>query len=229
MTFRRAALSLLVVISAALYCGCGGPKVDEKKPLAEIRTEAQKMTYREIRRVAEAYGEAILEKHEAIEDLRDELEDLKPEELANTGAAKLKKDADTVASSISALSERQDLYVDLLHTKVDEEKPLADIEAETQAMTADKIRSIAEGYCQAINKRRAETVALEKKLAEMKPEEKEGREARRFAKQIATAAQTDAALVQRFDLYVKRLTAKGGDATGLTPETPARTPGDGQP
>jgi len=218
MTFRRSALSLLMVISAALYCGCGGPTVDEKKPIAEIRTEAQKMTYREIRRVAEAYGEAIQEKQEAIEDLRDELEDLEPEELVNTGAAKLKKDADTVAASISALSERQNLYTDLLYTKVDEEKPLADIEAETETLPADKIRAIADGYRQAIVKKRADAKDLQTRLDGIKPEEKQGREARRLEKQIATAAQTDQALVERLNLYVKRLTAKGGDTSGLSLE-----------
>ena len=76
MAVRRTCFSILLLLLAALGCGCGGPKVDEKKPLAEIRTEAQKMTSRELRRVADAYGEAVVEKGEVVDDLRDRLADL---------------------------------------------------------------------------------------------------------------------------------------------------------
>ena len=150
MTFRHATSVLLMVLSTALFWGCGGPKVDEKKPLAEIHTEAQKMSSREIGRVAKAYGKAIDLKRKAVDDLRDRLEDMEPEQLASNGAATLKKDADAVAASIASLRERQALYTELLHTKVDPEKPLSDIETETETMDAEKIRTIAEAYLQGI-------------------------------------------------------------------------------
>ena len=216
MTFWRATTTLLIALSAALFWGCGGPKVDEKKPLAEIHTEAQKMSSREIGRVAKAYGKAIDLKRKAVDDLRDRLEDMEPEQLASNGATTLKKDADAVAASIASLRERQALYTELLHTKVDPEKPLPDIEAETAGMDAEKIRAVAEAYLQAIYNGRTDVASHQKRLGEMTDEQKQSREARRLTRQIANADATEKALVERLDLYVARLKAKGGDAAGLT-------------
>lgn len=216
MTFRHATSVLLMVLSTALFWGCGGPKVDEKKPLAEIHTEAQKMSSREIGRVAKAYGKAIDLKRKAVDDLRDRLEDMEPEQLASNGAATLKKDADAVAASIASLRERQALYTELLHTKVDPEKPLSDIETETETMDAEKIRTIAEAYLQGIYNGRTDVENHQKRLGEMTDEQKQSREARRLTRQIATADATEKALVERLDVYVARLKAKGGDATGLS-------------
>ncbi len=211
--------SAVAVLTAAvlLGAGCGGPKVDEKKPLAEIRTEAQKMTSRELRRVAEAYGEAVVKKRKAVKDLRNRLDDLEPEELVNQGAATLKKDADAVAGSIAALTERQNLYLELLRTKVDEAKPLRDIEADTAGMPPDEIRRIAEAYRDTILKKRAEAEAAQKDLDGMTPEQKAGAEGRRATKKITGAARSEKALRERLDLYVARLREKGADTSGLTP------------
>lgn len=218
MAWRHVSIGLAVLgLAMALGTGCGGPKVDEKKPLAEIRTEAQKMTSRELRRVAEAYGEAVVEKREAVEDLSDRLEDLEPEELANQGADTLKKDADTVATSIAALSERQLLYMELLRTKVDETKPVRDIDAETASMSADEVRRVAEAYREAIVKKRTEAETATKALEAMKPEEKAGAEGRRASKKIAASATSDKALRERLEVYVAKVREKGGDTSGLTP------------
>lgn len=216
MAVRRTAIRVLLLASVALAYGCGGPKVDEKKPVAEIRTEAQKMTSRELRRVADAYGEAVVEKRDAVDDLRDRLEDLKPEEIANQGAATLKKDADAVATSISALDERQKLYIDLLQTKVDEEKPSAQIEAEIAVMPVEKIGLVAKAFRDTILKRRAEVADLNRRLGELKAEEQTGSDAAKMAKKITTLEVSDGALSERFALYVKRLGEKGGDTTGLS-------------
>jgi exonuclease VII large subunit len=216
MALRRAALGILALISMALYCGCGGPKVDEKKPVAEIRTEAQKMTSRELRRVADAYGEAVVEKRDAIDDLRDRLQDLKPEELVNQGAATLKKDADTVATSISALDERQKLYIDLLQTKVDEEKPLAQIGTEIAAMPLEKVDAAAKAYRDSIIKRRSEVADLNQRLAELKPEEQGSSEASKIAKKTKALQASDAALCERLAVYVKHIGEKGGDTSSLS-------------
>jgi|GEM_PF-6445637 len=219
MALRHVRIGVAVLgLVALLGAGCGGPRVDEKKPLAEIRTEAQKMTSRELRRVAEAYGEAVVEKREAVEDLRDRLEDLEPEELANQGAATLKKDADAVATSIGALSERQLLYLELLRTKVDETKPLRDIDAETATMATDEVRRVAEAYRDAIVKKRADAEAAAKALDAMAPDEKSSAEGRRASKKIATAATSDKALRERLDVYVAKVREKGGNTSGLTPE-----------
>ncbi len=216
MAVRRAGSVILLLVIAALGYGCGGPKVDEKKPVAEIRTEAQKMTSRELRRVADAYGEAVVEKRDAIDDLRDRLEDLEPEEIANQGAATLKKDADAVATSIAALDERQKLYLDLLQTKVDEEKPVAQVEAEMAAMPVEKITAVAKAYRDTILKRRGEVAELNRELAEMKAAGKEGADAAKIARKVAALQASDAVLAERLTLYVRRLGEKGVDTTGLT-------------
>jgi hypothetical protein len=219
MALRHAWLGLaLLGFAALLGGGCGGPKVDEAKSLAEIRTEAQKMTSRELRRVAEAYGKAVVEKREAVDDLRDRLKDLEPEELANQGAAALKKDADAVATSIKALHERQNLYMELLRTKVDETKARADIEKELAEMQVDEVRRIAEAYRDAILKKRAEADTARKAIEAMPAEEKTGTEGRRATKKIAAAEKSDKALRERLDIYSVRLREKGVDTSGLALE-----------
>jgi exonuclease VII large subunit len=176
------------------------------------------MTSRELRRVADAYGEAVVEKRDAVEDLRDRLDDLEPEELANQGAATLKTDADAVATSIGALHERQSLYIELLRTKVDETKPLADIAAETDGMQPDEVRRVAEAYRDAILKKRADSEAAAKELEAMGPEQKTGTEGRRATKKVAAAAKSDKALRERLDAYIAKVREKGADTTGLTPD-----------
>lgn len=215
MRVRRACTGVLLLLLAGLGYGCGGPKVDEKKSLAEIRTEAQKMTSRELRRVADAYAEAVVEKRDAVDDLRHRLKDMKPEELVNQGAATLKKDADAVATSISALDERQKLYIDLLQTKVDEEKPIEQIEAEIAAMPAEKVAVAAKAYHDAILKRRTEVADLERRLAEANTADSAS-EAGKIARKIKALQAGDRALTERLAIYSKRLAAKGGDTSGLS-------------
>ena len=216
MALRHAASGASVLVLMAIFCGCGGPKVDEKKPLAEIRTEAQKMTSRELRRVADAYGKAVVKKREAVDDLRDRLEDLEPEELTNQGAATLKKDADDVATSIQALDERQKLYVDLLYTKVDEDKPITQIEAEIAVMPVAQIGEAAKAYRDTIVKNRDEVTELTARLDEMKPEERSGSEAAKITKKIKVLTKSDEALCERLNTYVKSFGSKGGDVSGLS-------------
>ena len=108
---------LIVVLMAGLLWGCAGAKVDEKKPIAEIQTEAEKMDADELYRMAKAYKEAILDKRDDVEDLRDRLDDIDPDELVSAEATSLKADADAVADSIAALTERFELYVTLLKAK----------------------------------------------------------------------------------------------------------------
>ncbi len=216
MAVRRTAIRVLLLASVALAYGCGGPKVDEKKPVAEIRTEAQKMTSRELRRVADAYAEAVVEKRDAIDDLRDRLADLEPDEIANQGAATLKKDADAVAASIAALDERQQLYIDLLQTKVDAEKPSAQIETEIAAMTPEKVTAAAKAYRDAIRKSRSEVAELNRRLVELSAAEKGGSETAKITRKIATLQASDGALCERHAIYVKRLGAKGVDTTSLS-------------
>lgn len=114
MKLSTLSLCLLMTLSALFLCSCSGPKVDETKPIAEIETEADEMDADELYRMAEAYRHAILDKRDDVEDLLDRLKDIEPEELVSAEVKALKTDADLVDDSITALTERFDLYVKLL-------------------------------------------------------------------------------------------------------------------
>ncbi|MBN2451896.1 MAG: hypothetical protein JXR77_16030 [Lentisphaeria bacterium] len=115
---RQVWVLIAICVAAALLAGgCAGPKVDEKKPLAEIETEAEKMSADDLFRMAKAYGKAILEKREQVDDLRDRLADIEDAELVSSEVTKIRTDADAVATSVAALMERFDLYVRLLKEK----------------------------------------------------------------------------------------------------------------
>jgi hypothetical protein len=215
MPVRHACVSVLLLLCVALAYGCGGPKVDEKKPVAEIRTEAQKMTSRELRRVADAYGEAIVEKRDAVDDLRDRLDDLDPDELVNEGAATLRKDADVVATSIGALDERRNLYIDLLLTKVDEKKPIAQIQTEIASLPTEKVGAAAKAYHDAILKHRAEVTDLQRRASEAEAAGGQGDEAAKIARKIAALQASDKALCERLAVHVACLGEKGGDTSAL--------------
>ncbi len=113
---RRIVLILAPAILASLVlAGCGG--VSEDKPLAEVRTEAQAMTVKDIQAIVDKYKSAIESKKAKLIKFKDELSKIPVSELMSDQAKAIKGDIDEVAKSIRALSDRLNVYARELRKK----------------------------------------------------------------------------------------------------------------
>jgi predicted nucleic acid-binding Zn-ribbon protein len=99
----------LLVICQLLLCGCGS-KVDEKKPVSEVKAEAEKMDTGKLRAMAEAYKNAIVAKKSDIEKVTAKLKDVPVTELLGQEAKNLKVEFDNLNKSVTALTERFEVY-----------------------------------------------------------------------------------------------------------------------
>ena len=100
--------SLLVMGLSALF-GCG-KKADENKPIADVKAEAEQMNTKELRATALAYKEAIMAKQKDVEKLAAKLKEIPVTEMLGEKAKKLKADNNSLNKSISALTERFQIY-----------------------------------------------------------------------------------------------------------------------
>ena len=91
--------------------------MDEAKPLTELEAEAEDKDADELVKMAEAYREAVAEKANEIEELKDDLEKISPEQLLGEEAREVKAGIAKVSTSLDALVERFDLYVRLASKK----------------------------------------------------------------------------------------------------------------
>ncbi|MHC4638217.1 MAG: hypothetical protein ACYTBV_12070 [Planctomycetota bacterium] len=106
---------LLVLFSLAL-CGCG-KKADEKKPVSEVKAEAEKMSVEELRSMAMAYKETITAKIDEVEKLASQIKDIPLAKMMSDEAKGLKADIDELNKSVSALKERFEVYYNKLKEK----------------------------------------------------------------------------------------------------------------
>ena len=106
----------LLVICQLLLCGCGS-KVDEKKPVSEVKAEAEKMDTGKLRAIAEAYKNAIVAKKGDIEKVTAKLKDIPATELLSKEAKDLKADIENFNKSMTALKERFEIYYQKLKEK----------------------------------------------------------------------------------------------------------------
>ena len=99
--------------------------------------------------------------------------------------------------------------------KADENKPVAEVKAEAQAMSVDKLRSMAETYKNAIVAKQAEFEKIEAKLKDPVTEML-GEEAKNLINEVDTLKDSVSALKERFQIYYDELKEKDGDLSGLT-------------
>jgi len=116
MTVKGTAICALLALCLLILFGCGS-KVDEKKPISEVKAEAEKMDTSKLRAMAEAYKNAITAKKGEIEKVTAKLKGIPATELLGKEAQNLKADIENLNKSVSALKERFEIYYQKLKEK----------------------------------------------------------------------------------------------------------------
>jgi uncharacterized lipoprotein YehR (DUF1307 family) len=114
---RLVIVGLLVGGFMLSFAGCGGKKADETKPMSEVKAEAEKMSGADLRVMALAYKNAIVAKKAEVDKTAAKVSEIPVTELLGEEAKKLKADLENVKKSVSALSERFQVYHDKLKEK----------------------------------------------------------------------------------------------------------------
>ena len=110
---RCSAVSCGLVLCLLAVSGCAKPaepKVDENKPLDEVKAEAEKMNAKQLRTMTMKYKEAATEKTGEADKIFLKLKD-------TPDITSLKGEIDSVNKSISALTERYFIYFNELKKK----------------------------------------------------------------------------------------------------------------
>jgi hypothetical protein len=113
---RKTVLSLILALSVLCLFGCG-KKVDENKPLSEVKAEAEKMSVEDLKAMAMKYKDAIMAKKADVEKMTAKLKEIPVTQMLGEEAKKLQVDIDSLGKSLSALKERFQVYYDQLKTK----------------------------------------------------------------------------------------------------------------
>ncbi len=117
-------IRLLTVVAVLLCCalvmpGCA-KKADETKPIEDVKAEAAEMDVDELEEMVEVYKDALAEKEEEVKKLADELKEIPITELTGDKAKGLTADIDEIKDSVSALTERMEIYAKQLKEKAKE-------------------------------------------------------------------------------------------------------------
>jgi len=120
-----AGLVAIAVLAAAMtgLVGCGksgggsAAGVDETKAIDQIKAEAAKMDEAALRATAEKYQKAVAAKQADLEKIVADLKDIPVTEVLGDKAKTLKDDMAKISSSVTALSERMQVYVAELKSK----------------------------------------------------------------------------------------------------------------
>jgi len=113
---RLLVLAFAVLLCVVLVAGCGS-KVDETKPLSDVKEEAKTMDEAQLRKMALAYKDAIMAKQKEIEALKTKLKEVPITEVLGEEAKALKADLEEIGSSLSSLKKRFQVYIDMLQDK----------------------------------------------------------------------------------------------------------------
>ena len=104
--------------------GSGPQKVDENKPIAEIKAEAEKLDVEQLTVIATKYKDALLARQAEIKKLTDSLAKIPLTEKLGKEAQGFTADIDNLMKSVNALSERFQIYYDQIKAKGGELKDL---------------------------------------------------------------------------------------------------------
>jgi len=99
--------------------------------------------------------------------------------------------------------------------KADENKPMDEVKAEAEKMSAEKLRAMAISYKDALTAKRNDIAKLASQLKEIPMTEMLGEEAKQLKADIEALNKSVDALKERFTVYYEKLKEKGGDLTGL--------------
>ncbi|MBL7157054.1 MAG: hypothetical protein ISS92_02700 [Candidatus Omnitrophica bacterium] len=115
---RNVAKILLPVVFLSLaLTGCGGG-VNENKPIAQVKTEAQGMSLDQLKATISKYQAVIQSKRNQMTKLTTAFQKIPVTQMMGDEAKKLKGDIQNVMTSIRALSERLNIYAQELRRKM---------------------------------------------------------------------------------------------------------------
>lgn len=113
-----AALLLCTAIFALTGCKSKSDQpaagVDETKPLADVKAEAETMNADQLRAAALEYQKAIQAKEPQVKKIADEIKAIPITEMTGEKAQTLMADMEKLTKSLAALNERMQVYVDKL-------------------------------------------------------------------------------------------------------------------
>ena len=99
--------------------------------------------------------------------------------------------------------------------KADESKPIGEVKAEAEKMSAEKLRDMALAYKDAIEAKKGDVEKITAKLKEIPVTQMLGDEAKGLKADIGDLNKSVSALKERFNVYYSKLKEKGGDLSGL--------------
>jgi len=99
--------------------------------------------------------------------------------------------------------------------KADENKPVADVQAEASKMNVEQLKAKAMEYKDAIVAKKADIEKVAAKLKEIPITEQMGTEAKALQADITNLTNSVSALTERFQIYYNKLKEMGGDVSGL--------------
>jgi hypothetical protein len=110
---KRALLLTLAVVFASCLTGCSN-KADENKPLDQVTAEAQKMSVDDLKATATKYKDAITAKMDEVKALGAKIN---PQDLLSGKAKDIQDKIAELNKSVTALTERYQVYLDELKKK----------------------------------------------------------------------------------------------------------------
>jgi hypothetical protein len=99
--------------------------------------------------------------------------------------------------------------------KADENKPISEVKAEAEKMSAADLRTTAMSYKEAVEAKGKEVEKLAAKLKEIPVAEMLGKEAKALKTEMDNISKSVGALKERLQIYLDKLKEKGGDLSGL--------------
>ncbi len=115
-TKRIIFLCCLLVLSSFVLLGCG-KKADESKAVSEVQSEAATMDVGQLKSMAAAYKKSIAGKKDDMNKLMAQLKEVPVTEMMGEEAGSLKAELIDMSKSISALTERFQIYYSKLKEK----------------------------------------------------------------------------------------------------------------
>lgn len=106
---KKSVLYCLLVLSCVALVACG-KKVDENKPVSEVKAEAEKMNIEQLRATALKYKEAILAKRGELEKIKTQLTKIPATKMLGEEAKQVMAEIGDLNKSVSALKERFEVY-----------------------------------------------------------------------------------------------------------------------
>jgi Skp family chaperone for outer membrane proteins len=111
------------------------------------------------------------------------------------------------------------LYITLLScaaalsacSKADTNKPIDQVRAEAETMNVSQLESAAKDYAGEIAEKQKEAENIQSQLTQLSLQEAMGEKAKKIKDDVARVTQELSALTERYNIYVQRFQAAGGD------------------